>query len=540
MQKQEPWWKTAVFYQIYPRSYADSTGNGIGDLRGIINRFSHIEKLGIDAIWFSPFFTSPQKDFGYDISDYKAINPEYGSMADFDELLELAHGKGIKIILDMVLNHTSDQHAWFLESRKSKDNPYRDWYIWRDGKGRKPPNNWKSVFGGSAWTYEEQTGQWYYHRFVKEQPDLNYRTPNVKDAMFDQIRFWLDKGVDGFRLDVINMIFEYEDLRNNPRSRHLLPSKKHTAYLFQNHLYDQDLPETHTFCTELREVVDSYSGDRVLIGEVFSTFNAIRSFYGDNDELHLVFNFDFMKRPFKAQSFREAIEISEKEFSNPLWPCYVFSNHDDVRLISRMGNDVRKARLLALMLLTLRGTPFIYYGEEIGMKQAKIPRNKMVDPLGKHFWYSPIPIGRDGCRTPMQWDDSTNAGFSPISQEVETWLPIPQDYKAINVKSQENDPNSLLNFYKNLLRIRKEQKSLQLGKLEIIPLHKNCLSYIRSYKNEKSLVVLNFSKNSLLIPYRDANPDIQGKIVFSTYNQVSTNDKNAKIKLRMYEGLIIQ
>ncbi|MFX1255765.1 MAG: alpha-amylase family glycosyl hydrolase [Promethearchaeota archaeon] len=538
MQKQAPWWKTAVFYQIYPRSYADSTGNGIGDLRGIINRFSHIEKLGIDAIWFSPFFNSPQKDFGYDISDYKSINPEYGSMADFDELLQLAHKKGIKIVLDMVLNHTSDQHTWFLESRKSKDNTYRDWYIWRDGKGRKPPNNWNSAFGGSAWAYDEQTGQWYYHRFVKEQPDLNYRNPKVKEAMFDQMRFWLDKGVDGFRLDVINMIFEYEDLRNNPRSLRLLPSNKHTAYLFQNHLYDQDLPETHTFCRELRKLVDSYSGDRVLIGEVFSTFNAIRSFYGNNDELHLVFNFDFMKRPFKAQSFQEAIEISEKEFFNPLWPCYVFSNHDDIRLISRMRNDIRKARLLALMLLTLRGAPFIYYGEEIGMKQAKIPRNKVLDPLGKRFWYSPIPIGRDGCRTPMQWDDSINAGFS--SQEVETWLPIPQDYKIINVKNQESDPNSMLNFYKTLLKIHKEQKSLQLGELEIIPLHKNCVSYIRSYQSEKSLIVLNFSKKSLLISYREASREIQGKIIFSTYNQASTNDKNTKIKLYRYEGLIIQ
>lgn len=542
------WWKNAVIYQIYPRSFADSNGDGIGDLRGVIERFEYLVELGIDAIWFSPFFKSPQKDFGYDVENYYEIDPVYGTMADFDELLNLAHEHNIKILLDLVLNHTSDQHPWFKESRKSRDNPYRDFYIWKDGKkphGKKPPNNWKSFFGGSAWTYDEKTEQWYYHHFLPEQPDLNYRNPKVKEEMFKVVKFWLDKGVDGFRLDVIHLIYEDPSFRDNPRSWRLFPSDYSNAWLFQEHKYDESLEETVEFVRELRKLVDSYKEpERVLLGEVLGIPERVRLFYGpNNDGLHLNFNFTFTSCPFKAEKFYNVVKRIEKTLPEPYWPCYTFSNHDIPRMISRHGNDEKKARLLTLMLLTLRGTPVIYYGEEIGMQQVKIPRKKVQDPLGKKFWFSPVPIGRDGCRTPMQWEDSANSGFSSC-EWGKTWLPVHKNYKKINVKLQRNDPHSLFNFYIELIRFRKRHIALQIGKIKLFPPKKSIFYYIRETESDVLLIVLNMSKKACsynlkdLLPKHEENSSIQA--LFSTHEgKIGENELLAeKLTLKPLEGCI--
>ncbi|MFX1518279.1 MAG: alpha-amylase family glycosyl hydrolase, partial [Promethearchaeota archaeon] len=380
------WWQKAVFYQIYPRSFADSSNNGIGDLRGIIDQLEYLQELGIDAIWFSPFFSSPQKDFGYDISDFREINPEYGTMEDFDELLEKAHSLEIKIILDMVLNHTSDEHPWFLESRSSRINPKRDWYVWRKGSGKnqsKPPNNWKAIIGGSAWEWDEYTQEYYLHQFLPCQPDLNWHNDDVQEEMLGTIQYWLNKGVDGFRLDIIYGLFEDKEFRDNPRSWRLLPSADSTASFFQNPKYTRFLPETIDICTRIRNLIDSYTPDRMIVGEPLQGGGPkiFRPLYGENnDGLNLVFNFKFSHQSFSAKNFFIVITESETMLPNPYWPCYVFSNHDKPRMISRIGNSEKKVKLLFLLLLTVRGTPFIYYGEEIGMFQGQIPKKALRDP----------------------------------------------------------------------------------------------------------------------------------------------------------------
>lgn len=545
------WWKKAVIYQIYPRSYKDSTNNGIGDIRGIIEKFDYIKELGINTIWFSPFFTSPQADFGYDVADYCNIDPVYGTMEDFNELLSLAHKNGIKILLDLVMNHSSSEHNWFKESRKNKDNPYRDYYIWRDGRkpaGKAPPNNWKSYFGGSAWTYDEETDQWFYHHFLKEQPDLNYRNLKVKEEMFNSVRFWLDKGIDGFRLDVIHTIYELEELTDNPWDFRILPKSDSPLFFFQNHKYDQDLPETLEFVKELRKVVNQYS-DRVLIGEVIqskhcSTEN-FRNFLGENlDGLHLIFNFPIMETSFKAESFYNSISDVEIAVPDPYWPCLPLSNHDRQRMISRYGNNEEKAKLMALMQLTLRGTPVIYYGEEIGMHQRKFKRKEVVDPVGKHFWWSPIQVGRDGCRTPMQWSDVKYGGFS--NGEKSTWLPLNKNYHKVNVKSQEGQKDSMLSFYKNLLKFRRENRIFQEGEILVIPILKDLLIYQRMLNEERYLVILNFSKKGKKLSLRElfleALPYKKVEMIFSTKDSelpVTISEKNPLV-LDKYEGIVLK
>ncbi len=512
-----PWWKTSVFYQIYPRSYNDTTGNGIGDIRGIIEKLDYLKdgtpnSLGIDAIWLSPIFPSPQADFGYDVSNYVDIDPIYGSMDDFVELIAEAHKREIRIILDLVLNHTSDQHPWFLESKESLENPTRDWYIWRSGrgkKGKKPPNNWKAFFGGSAWEWNSQTEHFYYHHFLKEQPDLNYRNPKVREAVINVIRFWLDKGVDGFRLDVIHMLYQDFDLRNNPWSWKALPSDEHSAFNFQNHIYDIHQLETHDFLKVLRQLVDSYNPPRMLLGEVLGPPDLTKTYCGDNDELHLVFNFLFMSRPFKAQQFHWVVDLLEKTLPDPLWPSYVLSNHDRRRAFSRYKckTNLQRAKLLLTLLLTLRGTPVLYYGEEIGMTNIKVSHRRMQDPLGKRYWLlSAIfsDLNRDGCRSPMQWNPQRNAGFTKT--DVRPWLPVSKDLKFKNVQIQEENPNSLLSYYKKLIWLRKKQKALHQGSFTFSESnHKNLLQYYRTYQDEKILVALNFSKKSCLLDLLNKN-----------------------------------
>jgi len=553
-QKDLKWWQKTIVYQIYPRSFRDTSGNGIGDLKGIINNLNYLEDLGIETIWFSPFFKSPQKDHGYDISDFRAIDPVYGTMNDFHILIESMHKRNMKMVLDLVLNHTSDQHPWFIESASSRDNPKRDWYIWRDGKkpdGKKPPNNWKALPGGSAWNYDEKTNQWYYFHFLPFQPDLNYRNPEVKKEMFNTMRFWLDKGVDGFRLDILHSIYEDELFRDDEFSWHMLPSEKRVASLFRKHKYDLNLPETIDFAIELRKIIEEYQPERFLIGEVFGSIEELRKYYGnDNNGLNMCFLFEFTECKFKANDYRKVISRIERSLPSPYTPTYVYGNHDKVRYISRVNNNIQKAKLLATMQLTLRGVPFIYYGEEIGMENVQIELKESQDPIGKKYSYFPISfiaklfgisLSRDGCRTPMQWNSQPHAGFSN-NEKTEPWLKIPDSYKKNNVEVEMKDPNSLLLCYRNLIKIRKNYDCLNKGLLKIINPGKNerfCLLYKRYIRNSEIFIYLNLSKHELLLRCPKEKPSL----IFSTLSsRIEKEFKiyNKYIKIAPLEGIIFK
>jgi oligo-1,6-glucosidase/alpha-glucosidase len=542
-----------VIYQVYPRSFKDSTGDGIGDLRGIIEKLDHLQELGINAVWFSPFFKSPQSDHGYDISDFYNISPEYGTMAHFDELLKEMHARDMKMILDLVLNHTSEEHPWFKESASSQDNPKRDWYIWRDGKkpgGKTPPNNWKAITGGSAWRYFENTDQWVYYHFLPFQPDLNYRNPEVKEAIFDVMRFWLDKGVDGFRLDMLYAIFEDEQLRDDSFSWTFLPSDNTTASLFAAHKYDLNLPETYDFATELRKVTDEYRPERLLIGEAFGRMEELRRYYGpENNGLHLIFLFEFTSAPFKPDKYAEVISRIEKALPPPYTPTYVLSNHDRIRFISRLRNSPDKAKIAAMLQLTLRGVPVIYYGEEIGMLNSEFELSTSLDPIGRKYAWVPgflyrmlgLHLTRDGCRTPMQWNDQPDAGFS-ISPDVKTWLKVSDTCKDINVARQREDPGSILNCYRRLLEIRKDNIALQSGLLELIEmgsLKRKCLAYRRIHKEQTIFVYLNFSKAKLKLKCPVERP----RLLFSTLfdrAELDMNLSDATFTIGPLEGIILE
>ncbi len=480
------WWQHAVFYEIYPRSFADNNNDGIGDLNGITAKLDYLKDLGVDAIWITPCYPSPQVDFGYDVADYQNIDPMYGTLADFDRLASEAKKRNIRIIMDFVMNHSSDQHAWFKESRSSRDNPKRDWYIWRDGKGEgQPPNNWLSTFGGSAWKYDPATKQWYYHFFYPEQPDLNWRNPEVEKAMFDVTRWWYERGVAGFRLDAVDTLFEDPDLKDNP----LLPGKNQYGDPNMQHLYNTKLPELHGVLQRLRRVADEY--DAVLIGETWTKdIEELKQYYGaHSNELQMPMDFLFARvDKLSPAEFRK--QIAGVEAAG--WPVFVLSNHDIVRAYVRYGDGVHNdaiAKVMAGLYLTLRGTPLMYYGEEIGMTNNDPKRKQDVkDPIGKLGW--PKEKGRDGERTPMQWNTSANAGFST----TKPWLPVPTSYKTHNVETELKDPDSILNFYRKVLALRHESGALRDG--DYIALNEddpNVLSYLRKYKGEAVLVVLNMS-----------------------------------------------
>ncbi|NHJ87674.1 MAG: alpha-amylase [Asgard group archaeon] len=544
MSEQFEWWQKAVFYQIYPRSFYDSTNNGIGDLRGIINKFDYLIELGIDAIWFSPFYPSPQDDFGYDITDFGSINPDYGTMKDFDELLKIAHENDVKIILDMVLNHTSNKHPWFLKSKLDKINDKHDWYVWLDGKGKegiKAPNNWRALIGGSAWEWSEERQQFYLHQFLKCQPDLNWRNPRVQEVMFNYIRFWLDKGVDGYRLDIIHTLFEDKEFRDNPKSKQLFPTSESLDSLLQSPKYTQFLPETEEICIKLSKIIDEYKPVRMLVGEATGGPKLYRSLYGNNNGLNTLFNFQFGEQKFSAKAFYRVLMETEKLLPEPYWPCNVFSNHDAKRMISRIGNNEEKARLLTLLLLTARGTPFIYYGEEIGIPQVKVPKKKQKDPISNH-WVFGIPVGwlygRDGCRTPMQWNNSPiNAGFS-ADPNIEPWLPVGSTVELHNVEYQKNTPYSMLDFYKQLIRVRKNNESLQIGSIILKKSDDGkYLIFERKTNDETSMIILNFDSKIINIELGN----LKGKQIFSTID-LTTDKKltSSNISLRPYEGIIIK
>jgi len=521
------WWQTAVFYQIYPRSFADANGDGIGDFPGMTSRLDYLRELGVDAIWLSPHYPSPFIDCGYDIADYTGVGPEYGTMEDFTTFLHEAHARDMRVVLDLVLNHTSDLHPWFEESRSSRDNPKRDWYVWRDGRrdGRNggPPNNWVSLFSGSAWEFDPQSGQYYYHAFLKEQPDLNWRNSAVKEAMWDAVRFWLDLGVDGFRLDAIGTIFEDPDLPDHPLD---LPESDlvniHGLSREQFHQlmgYQIQQPGLHELMRELRTVIDEYPGDRVLIGE-----DEDIAFHGNgDDELHLVFNFPLMRTDRLTPVHIRANQAERLAALPPgAWPCNTLGNHDAPRLWTRYGDGVHDdqlARLHLALLLTLKGTPVLYNGEEIGMTELKLTdlnqfRDTMaiqqyrvlteqvgVDP--DEALQTVIATTRDGCRTPLQWANAANAGFSPPG--VKTWLPVNPNYaNGVNVADQEDDPDSLLSFYRQLLRLRREMPALIAGAYR--PLHphsEDCFAFLRedAASGQSCLVVLNFSPEAQKVAF---------------------------------------
>ena len=514
------WWKHAVIYEIYPRSFQDSNGDGIGDLNGITERLDYLQSLGVDAVWLSPIYPSPQVDFGYDISDYENVDPQYGTLADFDRLVAEAKKRNIRIIMDMVMNHTSDKHQWFIESESSKTNPKRDWYVWRDGKGvgangkPLPPNNWVSLFGGSAWQYDPKTKQFYYHKFYKQQPDLNWRNPEVEKAMFDAVRFWLDRGVAGFRLDAVPTLFEDPKLRNEP----VLGGTNAQGDPNLKDIYTDNLPEVHGVMRSLRAVVEKYPGDRVLIGETYlPNVQELDKWYGGakHNELQLPMDMQvgFINK-LDAALFRKRIEDAETRI-NGNQPLFVFDNHDNVRSWDRYGDGVHDqaiARLIATALLTSRATALMYYGEEIGMVTSTPKRKEDVkDPIGITGW--PKEKGRDGERTPMQWDDSQNAGFSTAAT---TWLPVAEDYRTTNVKTQEGDPDSLLNWHKKLIAMRREDPALRDGRQVMLDeTNPSVLSYVREGVGGSPAVVvaLNFTGEPQTVSLDPAKAGVTGKAV---------------------------
>ena len=498
----DPWWKHAVIYEIYPRSFQDSNGDGVGDINGITERLDYLQSLGVDAIWITPMYPSPQVDFGYDISDYTAIDPQYGTMADFDRLVKEAGKRDIGVIMDFVANHTSDQNPWFIESRSSRTNPKRDWYIWRDPKAPgRPPNNWLSWFGHSAWQLDPQTDQYYYHYFYREQPDLNWRNPEVQQAMYKVLRFWLDRGVAGFRIDAVSRLYEDPGLHDDP----ILPGIN--AYGDPNieHKYTDNLPEVHASLREMRKVVDQYPGNPVLISEADEpNITELTKMYGTRlDEIQLPMDFQVADvNQLSASRFRELLdEIEHNSVGGQ--PYFFFNNHDQDRTWNRYGDGVHNddvAKLMATLLLTTRATPQLYYGEEIGMVTTPPTRVEDVkDPIGKIGW--PKEKGRDGERTPMQWDTSKNAGFSTADQ---TWLPVPASYKQRNVAVEEEGPDSILNFYKRLIALRRSQPALRNGSYESLnPQDGQVLSYLRKdpKTGEAVLVALNMSNQPKTMSY---------------------------------------
>ncbi len=495
------WWKQTTIYQIYPRSYQDSNGDGIGDIKGIISRLDYLKDLGIETIWISPMYVSPQKDFGYDIADYYHMDPIFGTVKDAFALIKAVHNRKMKIVFDMVLNHTSDEHAWFQESRSSTTNPKRDYYIWKKGKNGGPPNNWISMVGKPGWNYDEKTKEYYYSNFLSFQPDLNYRNPKVKEEMFNVMRFWMDKGVDGFRLDIFNSIYKDESFNDNPFSFRYLPTPDNNdeAY-FQEKKYTLNLPENFKLAKEVRSLVEKYRHKPFLIGEVSGDDKTLKGFLGEKEDgLNLVFQFELIEFKFRADFFRRILLNNEIEFPAPFLPTYVFGNHDQKRSISKIDGHLEKAKLLAFFQLTARGIPIIYYGEEIGLLEGNISNHEGLDPIARQNRWVPdwlskflgIYLNRDNCRTPMSWDDSANNGFT----SSKPWLPLSSDTKNRNVEIESKNPSSILNHYKSLLRIRNKERTLREGSIGLIDKWKEekyLLAYEREWEDSKIQVYLNF------------------------------------------------
>jgi alpha-glucosidase len=550
----QPWWQTAVIYEIYPRSFQDSNGDGVGDLAGILSRLDYLVELGVDALWVSPFYPSPMADFGYDVSDYCGVDPIFGSIADFDALLARAHALGLKVILDFVPNHTSDQHPWFVESRSSRESAKRDWYLWRDpAEGDGPPearlpNNWMSHFGGPGWTYDEATGQFYMHSFLAQQPDLNWRNAEVREAMYGAMRFWLDKGVDGFRMDVLWLLIKDAQFRDNPMNPEWRPGGSSFGRYLP--LYTANRPETHEIVAEMRSLLDGYTGERLLIGEIYLPIDELVRYYGsgvpeakENEHdltnaaitsprlngAQLPFNFHLIQTPWRADAIARLIRDYEAALPPGAWPNWVLGNHDQTRLATRVGEA--QARVAAMLLLTLRGTPTMYYGDELGMKDGVIPPSEVQDPAEKN--QPGIGMGRDPQRTPMLWDGSANAGFTT----GRPWLPIGADFAGQTVGAERGDAGSMLSLYRTLLRLRREHRALSCGDVYgVKPSDESdspVLVYRRTDGEERIKVLLNLSAEPQIV---SCPP---GRVLVSTEAGREGREISGDVKLGANEGVVV-
>lgn len=524
------WWKEGIVYQVYPRSFQDSNGDGIGDLAGVTRRLDYLKWLGVKSVWLSPIYPSPMADFGYDISDYQGIHAIFGTMEDFDRLVAEVHNRDMKLILDLVPNHTSDQHPWFLESRSSGDNPKRNWYIWRDAKeDGSAPNNWRGAFGGSAWEWDEKTNQYYYHAFDKTQPDLNWRNLEVQRAMFDVMRFWLDKGVDGFRVDVMWHMIKDEQFRDNP------PNPDYQQHMSTFHevlpIHSTDQPEVHDIVRKMRDVLDTYD-DRMMIGEIYLPVHRLVAYYGmDLKGAHLPFNFQLVTLPWDATQISNAIIAYEAVLPPQGWPNWVLSNHDKPRIASRVGSD--QALVAAMLLFTLRGTITLYYGDEIGMRDVPIPVDQIVDPRGLNM--PDKNLGRDPARTPMQWDGSPKSGFT----NGQPWLPLDRLVGKINMESQKKDDSSLLSLHRRLIQLRLAEPAFTHG--DFVPVYSDhqLMSFVRKTASaDPFLVVLNLTHRPCY--FRNPSEDLHGIIEVCTARELEGQEVSGILPLEGDQGLIIR
>jgi len=521
------WWKEGIVYQVYPRSFQDTDGDGIGDLQGVARRLDYLKDLGVDAVWLSPIFVSPMADFGYDIADYTGVDPMFGTLADFDEVVARAHGLGLKLILDFVPNHTSDRHPWFVQSRSSRDDPRRDWYIWRDpAPDGGPPNNWLSNFGGGAWAWDQATGQYYYHAFLKQQPDLNWRNPQVRRAMYDVLRFWLDRGVDGFRVDVLWHLIKDARFRDNPPNPGYQSDQAAIERFLQVHSCDQ--PEVHEVVAEMRQVLDAYP-ERVLIGEIYLPVERLVAYYGkDLSGAHLPFNFQLLQTAWNAAEIARIVRDYEAALPEGAWPNWVLGNHDRHRIASRVGPG--QAKVAAMLLLTLRGTPTIYYGDELGLEQVPIPADRVQDP-----WELQEPglgLGRDPERTPMPWDASPGAGFTSGTP----WLPLNPDWETRNVEALSRAPRSILSLHRRLIALRREREALRLGDYKALACDNGVLAYQRRLGEERLTVVLNLTREPRAIELAQAEGQTA---LVSTVGEAGAAPVGGRLQLRPDEGVVL-
>ena len=524
------WWQREVIYQIYPRSYQDSNGDGVGDLNGIRTRLDYLAELGVKVIWLSPIYPSPMADFGYDISDYKDVHPLFGTLADFDRLIGDVHARNMKLILDLVPNHTSHQHPWFIESRSSRDNPKRDWYLWRDARPDGGlPNNWRAAFGGSAWEWDEHTGQYYYHAFLKEQPDLNWRNTEVQQAMFDVMRFWLDRGVDGFRIDVLWHLIKDAAFRDNPVNPDYQPYMATYDELLP--VYSTDQHEVHDIVAKMRSLLNQYDS-RMMIGEIYLPIHKLVTYYGSqNNGAHLPFNFQLITLPWTAKNISAAVHEYEGALPAEGWPNWVLGNHDQPRVASRVGQE--QARVAAMLLLTLRGTPTLYYGDEIGMRDVPIPQNEIQDPQGLNM--PDKNLSRDPARTPMPWTEQVNAGFTTA---IKPWLRLDRNAPIVNVSRQQNDPFSMLALYERLIYLRQQQPALQIGNYTPVYADHQIFSYMRTWADASSyIIVLNLTHRTA--SFRPPQ-SFKGMIELSTSPEIEGLRVQDRIEMGGDEGIIIR
>lgn len=505
MDRNQEWWRGAVIYQVYPRSFFDSNKDGIGDLPGVTAKMDYIASLGVDAIWLSPFFTSPMKDFGYDVSDYCGVDPIFGTLDDFDQLIESAHQHGLKVMIDQVLNHSSDQHPWFIESRSSHDNAKADWYIWADAQpDGTVPNNWLSVFGGPAWRWDSRRKQYYLHNFLDSQPDLNFHNPDVVDALLDTVEFWLKRGVDGFRLDTANYYYHDLELRNNPPKEEVVEGsigvRLDNPYAYQLHVYDKSRPENIAFLKRLRTLLDQYP-ETTTVGEVGCDFSleTMAAYTQGKDKLHMCYSFDLLTHDNSMAHIRHTMETIEAGLGDG-WPCWSIGNHDVERVATRWGNNqdaINKSKAYMAMLLTLRGSVCLYQGEELGLPEAELTFEQLVDPFGINFW--PEFKGRDGCRTPLPWQDDELGGFT---QSTQPWLPISTAQRPLAVSEQEKDPQSVLHAYRDFLQLRRQHPELRHGDIAFLYHDETTLTFTRHSENKHLYVAINTSDQTISLPVK--------------------------------------